>query len=191
MTPFPAVSSHFANQSDVNIQTERMTIYRGLYMNYRICAVYVEKLLVGVFHVDLKNAYRPIFPIPTVDANRRTQVTQDRHKSGTGIPAGVRTTYDPAGRVVRTERLANVIIDIIDDGTTLKSQFVSADHVISSTTSTYDKAGRVIKSVDASGAITRYEYDAAGRTLAVIDHLNNRTEYEYDKAGRQTQGSGA
>jgi len=48
------------------------------------------------------------------DANGRTSVTQDRHVQGE--PAnGSRSTYDIVGRVVKSERLANVVVNIVDD----------------------------------------------------------------------------
>ena len=121
------------------------------------------------------------------DANGRALVTTDRYLPDGPAPVnGSRTLYDAAGRVVRSERLGDVVIDIVDDGNDgSTSKFITADRVISATESVYDAAGRVIESINADDEVTRFEYDDAGRQIAVIDTLSNRTEFEYDPAGRQ------
>ncbi len=119
------------------------------------------------------------------DVEGRAFITADRHVAGEAAN-GTRTIYDIIGRVVRTERLSNVVITVNVNGNSVSSSLSSVPSVVSFASSTYDKAGRVLSSTDAAGAVTRYEYDAAGRTTAVIDALGNRTEYEYDNAGRQT-----
>ena len=121
------------------------------------------------------------------DKNGRAAITTDRYLPGSPTPVnGNRTIYDAAGRVVRSERLGDVVVDILSDGNGgLTSKFVLADRIISSTSSIYDAAGRVIESFNADGEVTRFEYDAVDRQTAVIDTLGNRTEFEYDAAGRQ------
>ena len=122
------------------------------------------------------------------DANGRTLATVARTVPGRSAN-GSRTVYDSVGRAVRSERLANVVISLVEDPVgsgAYRSEFVGADAVISATATRYDAAGRVIESTAADGAVTRYEYDAAGKQTAVIDALGNRTEYECDNAGRQT-----
>ncbi len=122
------------------------------------------------------------------DDNGRAVVTSDRFDPDSPTPInGSRTIYDVAGRVIRSERLGDIQVDIVADGNNgLTSEFVFADRVIAASESVYDAAGRVIESVNADGEVTRFEYDAAGRQTAVIDALGNRTEFEYDAAGRQT-----
>ncbi len=104
-----------------------------------------------------------------------------------GPPNGTRTIFDKAGRVIETQRLNAVVIDIVtlDDGSQA-SVFVSAGPIISKTSSVYDAAGRVIESTNEDNQTTKFEYDAAGRQTAVIDALNHRTEFEFNTAGQQT-----
>ncbi len=122
------------------------------------------------------------------DENGRAVVTSDRQLAANNAnhANGTRTIYDSVGRVIRTERLANVVIGIGMDSsgqpTTSLSSFAS---VISSASSSYDPASRVIVSTGPDGQVTRYEYDAAGRRTAITDALGNRTEFTYDAAGRQ------
>ncbi len=116
------------------------------------------------------------------DIMGRGYLTQDRHVPG-ATANGSRSIYDAVGRVIRSERLEDVKVTVSGNSITLDS--VGA--VISSTSSTFDAAGRVLVSTDAEGNQTKYEYDAAGRSLATTDALGNRTTYEYDAAGRQTK----
>ena len=132
------------------------------------------------------------FPDDTVirtvyDESGRACVTVDRHVPGT--PAnGSRSIYDAAGRVVRTERLAHVAINIQTitntAGTVAHSHFAGAGEVLSFQAILYDAAGRVLAQTNAASQVTRYEYDQAGRKTAAIDALGNRSEWEYDAGGR-------
>ena len=118
------------------------------------------------------------------DADGRALASQDRQVIGQ--PAnGSRSVYDLVGRVIRSERLSNMVISVTVNGASKRSQLISSGNVISSSSSTFDRAGRVVASTSVTGAVTRHEYDAAGRSTAVIDHLGNRKENEYDVAGRQ------
>lgn len=137
------------------------------------------------------------------DGNGRAVVVTDRYLPGS--PAhGTRTTYDAVGRIIRTERLANVVVDIVNQGAGLKSQIAGIGALIFFTENIYDPAGRVIESIDAEGRSTRYEYDTAGqhddltdydhtgqhigsdRQTAVVDALSNRTTFGYDALGNLT-----
>ncbi|OGV70697.1 MAG: hypothetical protein A3K18_24040 [Lentisphaerae bacterium RIFOXYA12_64_32] len=146
------------------------------------------------------------------DANGRAVVSVDRDLAGLDpanaatapatliFPRGSRTICDSIGRVVRTERLANVTISLAENPAgsgVMVAVFVPAgSSVISSSSSRYDAAGRVIESISASGGISRYEYDVAGRQTAVITLVPaevvgdppvevSPVEYDYDEAGRQ------
>ncbi len=116
------------------------------------------------------------------DIMGRGYLTQDRHVPG-ATANGSRSIYDAVGRVIRTERLSDVKVTVTNGESALES----VGSVISSTSNTYDAAGRVLVSTDVEGNQTKYEYDAAGRSLATTDALGNRTTYEYDVAGRQTK----
>ena len=118
------------------------------------------------------------------DENGRGYLTTDRYLPDTE-PRGSRTVYDSLGRVIRTERLDKVIIDIVDKHDGQVSEIAELGTVISSSSSVYDQAGRMLESIAPDGSRTRYEYDVVGRQTAVIDALDNRTEFEYDKAGRR------
>ncbi len=130
------------------------------------------------------------FPDGTVvravyDAAGRETYATDRHDPDQSATS-THTIYDKAGRVVGTERLEGVLIEIIREGDSVAySSFVSAERVLSSTSQEYDAAGRVTERTDENERITRFEYDAAGRQTAVISQ-GVRTEYDYDKVGNQT-----
>ncbi|HVU09389.1 MAG TPA: LamG-like jellyroll fold domain-containing protein [Verrucomicrobiae bacterium] len=109
------------------------------------------------------------------DADQRMIYSDDRHLPGVAAN-GTHTIYDPLGRVVRTERLANVQID--------GGVLTSAGAVLSASGTAYDAAGRVLATTNALGYVTQYEYDAVGRQTAVIDALTNRTDYAYDANGQ-------
>jgi len=105
---------------------------------------------------------------------------------------GYREVYDEVGRVVRKERLANVVIDLVDDDFNLgffKSVFVSGT-VLASGQRSYDAAGRLLESIEPDGMVTRYEYYNDGRQKAVIVDalgLAIRTEHHYDAARREVR----
>nr|WP_312000498.1 RHS repeat domain-containing protein [Pseudoalteromonas sp. bablab_jr011] len=49
----------------------------------------------------------------------------------------------------------------------------------------YDKAGRMVATVDGRGNLTEYRYDAAGQQIEVKDAHGQVTRYEYDKRGNR------
>ncbi len=51
----------------------------------------------------------------------------------------------------------------------------------------YDKAGRLVKTVDQSNRETKHEYDNANRLVKQIDPYGNELSYQYDKAGNVTR----
>jgi RHS repeat-associated protein len=117
------------------------------------------------------------------DARSQVLYSDDRHLPGAAAN-GSHNVYDPLGRVIRSERLANVQIDVASSGSMGQSVFKSADAVLSASSTAYDAAGRVLATTNALGYITRFEYDAAGRQTAVIDALTNRMDSVYDAAGQ-------
>ena len=133
------------------------------------------------------------------DENGRTAISVDRVFVGQVTPpASVtfdrsnRPIYDTVGRVIRTERLTNVVIDILTDiDGTSRSSVTSVGDIISSSSSEYDVVGRVITSTDPVGSTTRYQYDAAGRQITVMDTQGNVTTTAYDNAGRQLSATDA
>ena len=117
------------------------------------------------------------------DAKNQVVYSDDRHLPG--LPAnGSHNIYDPLGRSIRSERRANVQIDITFNSGIPQSVLTSAGTVVSASSTAYDIAGRVLASTNALGSITRYEYDAVGRQTAVIDPLTNRTDSVYDIGGQ-------
>jgi RHS repeat-associated protein len=57
------------------------------------------------------------------------------------------------------------------------------DHV---TTRTYDAKNQLTKITYPDGSSTTNEYDRAGRLVATLDERHNRTEFSYDEMGRRT-----
>ena len=102
------------------------------------------------------------------------------------IPNGTFNRYDKVGRVVEIQRLSEVNIGLepLPDGS-FRSVLKSTGGLVSTTSTVYDAAGRVIETIGEDGQKTDFEYDAVGRQTAIIDALGNRTEFEYDKNGRQ------
>jgi RHS repeat-associated protein len=145
------------------------------------------------------------------DTLNRASIVMDRYKPESGNPTksahGSRTIYDGMGRVVQTDRLSNVLIDV-NDGV-VEGTFTSNLHtgitpsVLSSTSTVYNDDGTVASSTDSAGETTSYTYDAAGRTESSVqpettvwdpaandgdgDFVTDTpvTAYEYDAAGRQ------
>ena len=112
------------------------------------------------------------------DKENRLVVSSDLGKEG-DIVDGTRSIYDSVGRLIRKERLRNVVIEVVGR----ESQFIGCDGIISSTTNYYDAKGQLIKSQDAKGNIFSYEYDAVGNRIATTDPLGNKTKNKYDETG--------
>ncbi|MDD5705612.1 MAG: PKD domain-containing protein [Kiritimatiellae bacterium] len=126
------------------------------------------------------------------DAEGRPVLSVSAHVPG--LPAnGTRTSYDAAGRAIRSEQLADVVIEIADPALdTRRATLVSVGAVLSSSETVYDAAGRAIEQTDAAGACTRYAYDAANRLTTTIGPMSPTSPtcptntYTYDAAGRRT-----
>jgi len=108
------------------------------------------------------------------DAAGRAVVATDQYVEGMSEPiAGTRTTYDKAGRVVRTERLRGLDVGLYNNETFVRT----IGTIVSTTTTTYDNAGRVTLATDQLGAETETLYNAFGETV------QTRTE-SLDAAGQ-------
>lgn len=102
----------------------------------------------------------------------KCQVTEDRHFAfASGEKAtGTRTVYDSVGRVIRSERVRNLIINVSSNGDVDDTTYVSCDP-LTRTITEYLADGRVLdtfQDINLDGAystgdsMTRYEYSADG-----------------------------
>lgn len=132
--------------------------------------------------VTLASGGRSRFVYDAEERETIRSVVRGPNESG----VGVRKIYDAAGRMVRLEKLEGVEIDILTQGSSTRSVFVSAASVLGDKTFVYDAADRLIEETDFNGETTRYEYDAGGQRTTVVDPLTNRTEFSYDPAGNRT-----
>jgi YD repeat-containing protein len=108
--------------------------------------------------------------------------------------------YDALGRVIETQYLKGVTIDIASDaehdGLYVTSfTYPTTPDIQTSSQTVYDAAGRVYQSISSTGTITTYEYDTAGRQIRTTLDIapgsgdpddQQITEVEYDSLGRQT-----
>jgi RHS repeat-associated protein len=58
---------------------------------------------------------------------------------------------------------------------------------LNAATTVYDKAGRVIATINGNGNITSNVWDAGGRQVALVDANARRTTFSYDAAGHRTR----
>ncbi len=122
-----------------------------------------------------------------------------------GKTFGTKNYYDAFGRTIAVERRSDMRLVLLDrfgaevtDYSTAQGPFsVRVDDqgtLVGRTESIYDAEGRLIRSIAATGAETRYEYDDRGRQIRQIstaidtvdskDALRHVTETEYDDQGR-------
>jgi RHS repeat-associated protein len=128
------------------------------------------------------------------DAQNRPFIKQERaliswdDPYGTTAGNGTRTVYDALGRVIRTERLSNLQVSVTKDELTdeITAQVMGQPTIVSSTSTIYDPAGRVLASFDARGYATFYGYDEAGRRTHVTNALGQVTAFGFDQNGNQT-----
>ena len=135
-----------------------------------------------------------IYPDGTVDRTvydadgRATYVTSRYNPSSGSLPDATHTIYDAAGRVISTQQLSGVLIDVTTTPSgNSSSTFVSAGSVLSQTSTVYDAAGRAIETTDASGLTTTYEYDLDGRPKSVTVGNTQTTANVYDADGRRVE----
>jgi YD repeat-containing protein len=111
------------------------------------------------------------------DAAGRSVYQTDTFVDGT-LPAditGTHTLYDDAGRVIATERVKGLHIDIIGTINDKQVGLVSAGTVISSTLTVYDNAGRVTQTTDEFGRLTQTLYDRFGQTIETRTQSTDET----------------
>jgi RHS repeat-associated protein len=123
----------------------------------------------------------------TYDPAGRVDIKADRHVIGTTANA-TRTSYDRAGLMTGTQRYTGVTVSVSTDanGVSTITATIPQGQVSYSTTSiTYENAGRVYQSTGTDGQTTTNVYDSAGRLSQVRDALLNYTTYGYDSLGRQ------
>ena len=100
----------------------------------------------------------------------------------------VATTTDPNNRVTIYRYCSDTVFSGVDPNAVghttgdLQCITTAAGHVTSFTS--YDKAGRVLQSIDAKGITTdtRYSYDAAHRLISIKDAKGNEVNYTLDNA---------
>lgn len=114
------------------------------------------------------------------DAAGRPYLTTDRN----GM-SGTMTSYDAIGRATNVVRFTNVILNITYSGSVAECSVGSVSGPISTNSTVFDAAGRVISKTTPDG-VTSYDYYPDGQLMQVIDPLNDTNFYAYDAADRQT-----
>ncbi|MCA9078376.1 MAG: putative Ig domain-containing protein [Planctomycetaceae bacterium] len=132
------------------------------------------------------------------DAAGRAIARTGQYVDGTTDPIdGSVTEYDAAGRVIRTEQVTDLVIDIIGSGALQEAVLTSPGTVITSSSTTYDTSGRVTATTDTYGlqSVTTYNsfgevtesrrqsIDATGATVWLVSRK------VYDELGRGTHST--
>ncbi|MEX0819362.1 MAG: hypothetical protein WD070_07205 [Pirellulaceae bacterium] len=143
------------------------------------------------------------------DRYGRAFLTTDRFiQSATGSASdpsppvyAARNIYDDQGRVVKTERLKNVVVEI-QGATGSASAVVTIEGTVVTISETiYNNKGQVERTIAADGQITDSEYDDQGRQVATVGQavpaedvglgathagklVRHRTETEYNSYGQ-------
>jgi RHS repeat-associated protein len=124
----------------------------------------------------------------------RAVVTTDPFVVGDGNSDPIfasQTVFDDLGRVRRTDRIRNIVVDIVDGETEIDANFPG--EIISSTETIYGPTGLVDATIDALGGRTDFEYnDPLNRRTATIGPavvtsaglVRHRSETVYDSKGR-------
>jgi RHS repeat-associated protein len=98
---------------------------------------------------------------PALSAKQVKHVVREKpHFIGEPVMA-TRTVFDELNRVVQSEQLTDVVIDLVPDQLLQKSVFRRGTQAVVSKTR-YDALGRVSMTSDMSGKWTAYEYDDLG-----------------------------
>lgn len=102
---------------------------------------------------------------------------------------GTHYYYDGLDRVIQTDRVANLVINIVNQSTAPVSALGTVGAVLSTSTMTFDEAGRTKQTRDEAGHVVNYQYDAAGHLTATSDTVAGVARQfvsGYDAAGRRT-----
>ena len=113
----------------------------------------------------------------------------DAYDPTTGLlPDGTYTQYDALGRVIETETLSGLKIDITTTpaGNNFSS-FVSDAGILSTETTVYAPSGQIQSTTDSPGGTTTYQYNSLGEEIASINPLGGKTTYAYDQYGNVIQ----
>ena len=147
--------------------------------------------LTNVTHADRMGAREQVF---TYDrANRRVHTLNIWSANSTQkYFVGEEVQYDALGRVTKTIKYANSVVasDLPAIATTSavasKLAAIANATVDRSSQFQYDKASRLIRSIDGENFTRQYTYDAVGNKLSFTNENGAVWNYEYDKAGRLT-----
>ena len=105
------------------------------------------------------------------------------------------TIYDQDGNVFGTEELSDVVITVNETGVDVgTSVLTSVGAILSTTSTTYDAAGRVTQTVDASGMVTNNAYDDVGNLISsteIVNHVSRTTSSTYNALGQVTSTTDA
>jgi RHS repeat-associated protein len=133
----------------------------------------------------------------TYDALGRSEWVTDAFVPGTPT-RGTKTVYDEQGRVVRTERYADVVIELRGSGGSTQAVFVSAGGPpLSVSTTAYDSLGRVTQASSTGGATVNSFYDNLGRQIhteswdSALTTKLTESWTSYDAAGRAVTSTDA
>ncbi|WP_328957370.1 DNRLRE domain-containing protein [Kitasatospora purpeofusca] len=108
-------------------------------------------------------------------------------ETANGVTRTTTTTYDAAGRAVKTSVSGGTGTAVADTTTTydaVTGRVLSVSNGSSTVTTGYDKLGRPVGYNDGSGNVTTTEYDVANRIVKESDSAPSTTTYTYDSAGR-------
>ena len=127
------------------------------------------------------------------DLMGRVIYTTDPFNPQSGLlPDGTYTKYDALGRVVETEALSGLKINITTTPAgNSSSSFVSDTGVIATETTVYAPNGQIQSSTNSSGGTTTYQYNSLGEMTATTDPLGNKSTYKYNQYGETTSETDA
>jgi len=123
------------------------------------------------------------------DEAGRAVWTDDVHAPGATGVAGTHTSYNADGTVASTERHTNVVLTLQTTGGTSTVVLTSPGTLYSSTSSTYDAAGRFATSTDARGYTTSYLYDGDSHLINTVFADGTSSSTKYDASGRKTSAT--
>ncbi|MFE4620243.1 DNRLRE domain-containing protein [Streptomyces sp. NPDC056747] len=107
-------------------------------------------------------------------------------ETANGVTRTTTSTYDTAGRPVRTEMTGGLGQAVPETATAYDPATGQAVKTTSPTggtiTKEYDKLGRQTSYTDADGGVTRTEYDVLDRPVATTDSAPSTVTYTYDTA---------